>query len=549
VRIGTIALAGSLAACALEPEQLPPLGEVAIRVDTDLDPTRFIARLKIDLYDEQERWFYSREYARDEAGGWPTSFVLVGDDPADPAATTKRVLVRLRLYPSNKVRDYRGERYFPPGSASAECRDPLYPGGLDPYLAALDRIFKPLYELDGNGDFIPALDAQGEPIVVDGEPQFLTKVVLDEPLPELTIDRMVPVELVPGELGQIEVVLRGACLGVPASFGESLEPGDEITCLDADAPLEPVGLSEIEPVSVAATPSSIGQFPGALACLAETDPGGLQSFEDEVCLDGGLFVLGDPAVFGFGLLDPNPEHAAVVKPFVMDRYEVSVGRFREALRAGLLGDAQPPDLNDGPLVFDGERIQACTFTSEGRDKYPINCIPWETARAFCRAFGGDLPTEAQWEYAAAASGRDGRETRFPWGSEEPTCARAIYGRAPTPAVGATNCAVDSPDVGVHPLQENVQSNGDRTPTGIVGMGGSLSEFVLDAPIRYCAECWYASPLDDRRCPPFVSERLVRGGNWASDDDSLLAGLRVRVDDSTVLSSRVGFRCVRPGAGP
>lgn len=535
---------GALSACELEPEQLPPLGEVEILVDTDLDPESFIARLKIDLYDEQERWIYSREYARDDPAGWPSSFVLVGDDPTDAAAATRRVLVRLRLYPSNKVRDYRGERFFPSGSVALdECRG-LFPGGLESF--DFGRFDKRLFEVDADGELVPALDELGEPIVVDGEPQFLTETPLDEPLPELTIDRMVPVELVPGELGRIHVVLRGACLGAQASFGDSVEPGDELTCVSDASSLERVGFTEVEPWSQAVRPLALGQFPGALPCVAATDPGGLQSFEDEVCLDGGLLLLGDPVVFGFGALDATPEHAALVRPFVMDRYEVTVGRFRDALEAGLLGDADLPVVNDGALEFDGEPARACTFSTRGRDKYPLNCVGWETARAFCRATGGDLPTEVEWEYAAGASGRDGRETRYPWGSEEPTCARAVYARAPNLTVGATGCAVDAPDVGVHPLEENVQSTGDKTPTGIVGMGGSLSELVLDSPVPYCTECWYQAPLDDRRCPQ-GADHVVRGGNWASDDDALLVGLRVASSD--VPPSRVGFRCVRPGGAP
>jgi len=162
---------------------------------------------------------------------------------------------------------------------------------------------------------------------------------------------------------------------------------------------------------------------------------------------------------------------------------------------------------------------------------PMNCVSFYEAEAFCIWDGGRLPTDLEWEYAAA--GGDFNRL-YPWGKTEPVSGRAMYG-----------CSGNFPD---YPCQ--ILAVGSF-PTGAgrfgqLDLAGSLSEWTFDTVARAprpipCNDC--ASVAQDYPDPSILADnpRIIHGGNSTSEASELRVALRYALPASLHLST-YGFRC-------
>lgn len=253
---------------------------------------------------------------------------------------------------------------------------------------------------------------------------------------------------------------------------------------------------------------------------------------------------------------------ATIGAFRLDKYEVTVGRFRAFVAAGGGTRAHPPAVGTGmhphipgsgweaswnmslapdtaalmAALEGGPTAPACgtrrTWTDAPgpTENLPVNCITWYEAMAFCAWDGGFLPTEAEWNYAAAG----GDEQRaYPWSS--PPSSRAIdVARASYACTGA-GCNVITA-VGTKPAGDARWGHSD--------LAGNVYEWTLDwwAPS-------YTNPCTDCANLNAGAYRVSRGGSYddtTSPDDVMRTGYRgiELLDPPDTRNQRSGVRCAR-----
>jgi len=293
------------------------------------------------------------------------------------------------------------------------------------------------------------------------------------------------------------------------------------------------------------------RFPQATPFNPQTAPASARQQASMVRIHGGTYVIGSPAQHPLANRAAMPEHRVTIKPFRIDRTEVTNAQFAEYLNAlpvKPLGTALGGKLAldniapaDRPLllefssrpspytIIDLDDEEARIGVRDGRfvanpghDDHPVTETTWAGALAYCRWRGARLPTEVEWE--AAARGPKARP--FPWGDAPPTTALAVIGLP-----SGTTLPVGSRPQGA-------------TPEGLLDMAGSLLEWTstLDRPYPYRLD-------DGREDPATPGERIVRGGNYIFDDtpDKLVAWNRTVAFRNPATGHRqIGVRCAADG---
>jgi formylglycine-generating enzyme len=282
-----------------------------------------------------------------------------------------------------------------------------------------------------------------------------------------------------------------------------------------------------------------------------------------LCVPGGQYTS-EPAKEG------GAPKTANVSSFFLDKYEVSVGRFMEFVKAGgpkpQAGDGADKvfvggwraswsdEFNNSPTGDFNDDVYCTTYDPQDAGTAqldrPVTCVHWYWALAFCIWDGGRLPTEAEW--MLAASGGDDR--RYAWGN-------TLNNVTPETAFGCTDTGNPSSCTGwPMPWKFFDYATKPAGKFGHVGLTGNVAEFGLDlvgvtnpvngggaatAPLPpTCNDCWVTSGTDTGAPTGVPTGVAARGGGWQTTEPNLGVATRGAFEPE-VAPIDGGFRCARP----
>ncbi|HEY4025268.1 MAG TPA: ergothioneine biosynthesis protein EgtB [Candidatus Dormibacteraeota bacterium] len=249
-------------------------------------------------------------------------------------------------------------------------------------------------------------------------------------------------------------------------------------------------------------------LPGGYRTRLPAPPAGRAAEHDMVAVPAGRYPIGSDGHEPYD--NEHPRHEVELDGFRIDRFPVTCGEYLRFMDDGGYARQElwSADGWEWILTFaseapeywvrgeDGWQVGRFGVTTPVEPDRPVMHVCWFEAEAFANWAGKRLPTEQEWEVAAAWDPATCRARRHPWGDEPATTRLAnldqwLYGPAPAGAF---------PD--------------GASPLGCEQMLGDVWEWTASCFLPYPG--FRAFPYSEYSEPFFGGPfRVLRGGSWAT----------------------------------
>ncbi len=257
-------------------------------------------------------------------------------------------------------------------------------------------------------------------------------------------------------------------------------------------------------------------YPAPHLSLPVAEPAGAGPFPGDVQVPSGRFLLGAPPDEPFSFDNERPPQWLEVQPFKIARAPVTQAEFAAFVDDG---GYRRRDLwsDDGwrwreeagaehPVYW--RRRPDGGWERRNFDRWvalephrPVLHVNWYEAEAYCRWAGRRLPTELEWEVAAAGEPAAGgglavRKRRYPWGNEPPSPERANLDWR---AMGCADVGAFAAGDSAFGCRQMIGNVWEWTSSTLLPFPG----FVADEAYDHYSEPW------------FGTRKVLRGGCWAT----------------------------------
>ena len=254
-----------------------------------------------------------------------------------------------------------------------------------------------------------------------------------------------------------------------------------------------------------------------------------------IWIDAGTYRRGDPRPDQAPATDrpgnPLTPHHVRLGGFYIQETEVTNGEIQHYLDAHSNEEKALRTWRDAYEAFGADN----KIDDAKMSHYPAVCVAYGVAMRYAASVGGQLPTEAEWEFAAKSRHDD---YLFAWGKEFPRSGERPANLEPSQAAGAPVKSFPT----------------DKTEQGVYDMTGNVRELCTDAYLPYdelkLAGNSADHPLVDHREKLVLDSNdagqikiVVRGGSYMDSPRKALTFMRDQLAADDAVPGDVGFRVV------